>query len=269
MSLALENSVGISQHWRKVEQVHSGCLPDVKITKKQSIYCDCDGCRSTMAAPGEGVRLDRKVTTGVRKRRKRVKKMHKQWQVEEEHEEGMVQRQRKCQCLVGPCDRLATKAINPTGERPRWPMSLTVCDDGHDWCCKLWLCDDCYDGEIQNRNAARRVREMWHLSNRTGPLMTEAPVRQPVSALTRAIAWGVDPVSADHIDRIRHRYSMRGAELPSEEEWMHRCLGCKCNGCVRGFTMQQEAASRSDPLERPWPTRVSRIGGEESSDEPC
>ena len=79
------------------------------------------------------------------------------------------------------------------------------------------------------------------------------------------------PVSADHIDRIRHRYSMRGAELPSEEEWMHRCLGCKCNGCVRGFTMQQEAASRSDPLERPWPTRVSRvdIGGEESSDEPC
>ena len=123
-SWVLKNSVGISQHWQKVEQVHSGCFPDVNIRKKQCIYCECDGCRSTMAAPGEGVRQDRKVTTGMRKRRKRVKKMHKQRQLEEEHAKGMVPRDRKCQCLVGPCEGMATKAINPSGERPRWPMSL-------------------------------------------------------------------------------------------------------------------------------------------------
>ena len=265
MSLALENSVGIWQHWRKVKQVHSGCLPDVKIRKKQCIYCDCDGCRSTMAAPGEGVRQDRKVTTGLRKRRKRVKKMHKQRQFEEEHAKGMVPRDRKCQCLVGPCDGMATKAINPSGERPRWPMSLTVRDDGHDWNCKLWLCDECYEGEIQSRNAARRVREIWHSST------LRRVVRQPASALTREIAWGANAVSADHIDRIRDRYNMAGDEVPSEEEWMHRCLACKCDGCVRGFTMQQAAPPTRDPLERPWPTRVSRvdIGGEESSDDAC
>ena len=96
-------------------------------------------------------------------------------------------------------------------------------------------------------------------------------MRQPALCLTQEIAWGANAVSADHIDRIRDRYNMAGDEVPSEEEWMHRCLACKCDGCVRGFTMQQAAPPTRDPLERPWPTRVSRvdIGGEESSDDAC